>query len=110
MGTANRRNPDGPRNLAERREAEELDSIKTFHGFLQGTIPEGVTVRRFKKMNPDQAFTVIWFLQEVCHLLSDHYEMCHNCKVIYDAWGEGHRNEKTGRCFCGSCFDPDLRG
>jgi hypothetical protein len=64
-------------------------------------------VRRFERMDAEQAFTVIWFLQNVCRLLPEHYEMCHNCKDIYDSLNEGHYNEKTGRCFCGSCLDPD---
>lgn len=84
---------------------EEIEAIAIFHQFLQGHVPEGVSTRRFKKMNADQAFTVIWFLQEVCNLLPDHYEMCHNCQTIYDDWREGHYNEKTGKCYCGSC-DP----
>jgi hypothetical protein len=86
-----------------RREAE-LESIQKFHEFLQGTIPAGVTVRKIKKMNAKQAMTVVWFLQEICHILPDMYEMCDNCHEIYDSYGGGERNEKTGKFTCGECL------
>ncbi len=93
------------RRQEEERRCKELAAVTQFHDFLQGTIPDGVTVRKIKKMNPDQAFAVIWFLQECCHLLPDHYEMCWNCKGIFDVYAEGAYIEKTGRNYCYSC-DP----
>lgn len=100
-----------PRNYAlehadqKAEEQRELESVEKFHDFLQGKIPKGVTVRKFKKMNADQAFTVIWFLQECCHLVDDRFEMCHACKTIYNSHAEGAYVEKTGHCYCDSC-DP----
>lgn len=99
------RNYLAEREAKRKREEEELEAVKTFHRFLQGEIPKGVTVRRFKRMNPAQAFTVIWFLQEVCHLLSDRFEMCSNCEEMYDSYGEGHYYERRRQHYCGSC-DP----
>jgi len=87
----------------EKRRDKELEAVTTFHDFLQGTKPEGVTTRRFKKMNADQAFTVIWFLQEVCHLIPDQYEMCCNCKSIFDSYSGGLYVEKTGKHYCDNC-------
>jgi hypothetical protein len=95
------------RHKAELERERKLEAIQTFHSFLQGVIPKGYTVTRFKKMNAKQAFTVIWFLQEGCHLVSDQYEMCCNCESIYDSYSEGTYNEKTGNCYCDSCADPD---
>jgi hypothetical protein len=95
------------RQAEQKRRYDELDDVTKFHQFLQGEIPEGVTVKRFKKMNADQAFTVIWFLQEVCHLLDERFEMCDECKTIYDSYAEGNCGVMTGRCYCGSC---DLGG
>jgi hypothetical protein len=86
-----------------------LEAIQTFHGFLQGVPPKGYKVKPFKKMNAKQAFTVIWFLQERCHLLPDEYEMCSNCETIYDSYSEGTYNDKTGNTYCGSCPDPDAK-
>lgn len=80
-----------------------LAALTLFHNFLQGDIPEGVHVRKFRKMNPDQAFAVIWFLQEYCHLVSDQYEMCHGCVSIYDSSSGGIYDEKSGYHYCDSC-------
>ncbi len=91
------------RKLEDERKGKEFESVAKFHAFLQGHIPKGVTVHRFKKMNADQAFTVIWFLQECCHLIPEQYEMCHDCKSIYASYSEGHYDAKRGRCYCASC-------
>lgn len=94
------------RRAEEKRRQGELATVTQFHDFLQGKIPKGVTVKKFRKMTPDQAFSVIWFLQEVSHLLSDRFEMCDNCKVIYDSHSEGRYDDDKGRCYCDSC-DPE---
>ena len=90
--------------IAQRKHAEEeLESVKRFHAFLQGIIPKGCKVRKIKKMNPKQAFTVIWFLQEVCHLIDDRFEMCDSCESMYDSYYGGRYDEKTGHTYCDSC-------
>ena len=99
------RNYQAERQQREREREEEHANVTKFHNFLQGDIPEEVTVRKIKKMNPEQAMAVIWFLQECCHLLDDRFEMCHVCKVIYDSHSEGSYDEKAGHNYCGSC-DP----
>jgi hypothetical protein len=92
----------------ERQEQEcEYEAIRTFYRFLQGDVPEGYKVPRFRKLTAKQAFTVIWFLQEACHLLPDSYEMCFNCESIFDSYSEGSYNEKSGRNYCDSCSDLD---
>lgn len=89
---------------AQRKEEQsQLEVVEKFHRFLQGHIPDGVGVRKIRKMNADQAMTVIWFLQECCRLIDDRFEMCHACKMIYDSHAEGVCIEKTGRCYCDSC-------
>ena len=93
------------RHAEQLRRDEELDNIKKFHEFLQGKIPKGVTMRpRLKKMNAKQAFAVVWFLQEVCHLLPDEYEMCDNCQEIFDSYQGGEYEEKTGKHTCEECI------
>lgn len=82
---------------------KELESIQVFHQFLQGKVPPDVRTRKIKKMNPSQAFTVIWFLQEHCRLLSDRFELCSNCNDIYDSDSEGRFEETSGKHFCGGC-------
>lgn|ERR1700734_1014249 len=100
-----------PRNWALERaqqkeeEQKEFEAVETFHRFLQGQIPKGVIIRpKLRKMNADQAMAVIWFLQECCHLIDVRFEMCHTCKVIYNSHAEGAYVEKTGHCYCDSCY------
>ena len=98
------------RKQEQERRYQELLAIQTFSDFLQGTIPDGVTIQRshrVKKMTPAQAMSVIWVLQEVCHLLPDRYEMCSNCESIYDYNSEGRYIEKTGKCYCDTCAPSD---
>lgn len=100
-----RRNYQLEREQARKDEQRELESVQKFHEFLMGNKPKGISTRRIRKMNADQAMTVIWFLQEACHLIDDRFEMCHACKTIYDSHAEGAYIEKTGHCYCDSC-DP----
>jgi hypothetical protein len=97
------RNYRAEREKEQERRDKEIAAVKTFFEFLRGNIPEGISVARIKKMNAKQAFSVIWFLQEVCHLLPDQYEMCRDCELVYNAHREGRYIETTGRCYCGDC-------
>lgn len=84
-------------------ERDELAIVREFHAFLQGVLPEGVTTEKFRKMNPKQAFTVIWFLQEVSRVVDDRFELCANCNEVFDSYREGHYDEKRGKHYCGGC-------
>jgi hypothetical protein len=88
----------------QERHEDELEAVQKFHSFLQGEIPDGVTLGfKIRKMNAKQAMAVVWFLQECCRLIPDNYEMCFVCHYIYDSESEGHYDEKTGRCYCDNC-------
>ena len=88
----------------QERHEDELEAVQKFHRFLQGEIPDGVTLGcKIRKMNAKQAMAVVWFLQECCYLIPDNYEMCHTCKDIYDSYSGGHYDEKTGWCHCEAC-------
>ena len=95
--------------MNEERE-KTLEQLQIFHKFLQGTIPEGVSTCKIKKMNAKQAFTVIWFLQEVCQLIDGSFEMCDNCYMLFDSWSEGCYIEKKGKNYCGTCDPRALTG
>ncbi|MFR1153081.1 MAG: hypothetical protein ACLSF1_05405 [Bacteroides thetaiotaomicron] len=48
------------------RDWSDLEWIQEFHSFLQGDIPEGISLGdEYKvKLTPEQSSTVIWYLQE----------------------------------------------
>ena len=71
--------------------SEEItqEQIVEFYDFLQGKVPEGMTVKKPPKLSQEQAFTVIWFLQEHLCVLPDNFEQCSTCHVIYNSDFEG---------------------
>ncbi len=76
--------------------------IKELYDFLvSGTLPEGVTVGRWRKLSPSGAMTLIWFLQEITHVLPDNFEQCVDCKSVFNDDKEG---EHIGDdLFCDDC-------
>lgn len=80
-----------------------IDQVNQFFEYLQGEIPEGFVGVKSPKLSPQQAFDVIYILQENLHLLPDHYELCCQCHQLYDSWREGRIIR--GRFYCGCCYD-----
>ncbi len=68
-----------------------LDEVKKLYGFLQGETPEGFYIKAMPKLTPDQAFSVIYYLQEGMRILPDTYEKCRieGCNELYDSDNEG---------------------
>src|SRR4051812_47508295 len=66
-----------------------IERIRELHQFLQGNLPEGVKVRRPPRLTADQAWTVIWFVQEGMRAIPDHFERCSMCGDIFDSYSEG---------------------
>ena len=89
------------------RDWSDLEWIQEFHSFLQGDIPEGISLGdEYKvKLTPEQSSTVIWYLQEHFPILPDSIEMCDVCKRLYDSYSEGSYYEIEGKNFCGACED-----
>lgn len=86
-------------------EAITLEQVQELFDFLQGTIPEGIRLGRGHKprLTRNQAWTVIWYLQEHLGVLPDHYEKCHRrgCDSdLFDSWGEG-----CGALWCENCAE-----
>lgn len=67
------------------RNAISIEEVEKLYKFLQGEVPENITVKRPPRLSGRQAFTVVWFLQEVMHLLPDRYERCKTCGDLYDS-------------------------
>lgn len=83
------------------RDWSDLEWIQEFHSFLQGDIPEGISLGdEYKvKLTPEQSSTVIWYLQEHFPILPDSIEMCDVCKRLYDSYSEGCHYEIEGKNF-----------
>lgn len=83
----------------------DLEWIREFHNFLQGDIPESITLSDdYKvKLTPEQSSAVIWYLQEHFPVFPDNIDMCDTCKEMYDSDSEGCYYEIEGKHYCGSC-------
>ena len=49
-----------------------------------GELPEGVTMPDQPKLEQTQAFSVVWYLQEILQILPDNFEMCAVCNTVFD--------------------------
>lgn len=89
----------------DKREWLDLEWIEEFYRFLQGAIPESVSIAPHNrpKMTKKQAFTVIWYLQEHFPLLPDNIEQCFECKELFDTHCSGLYWETKGRHYCDGC-------
>lgn len=98
-----------------------LDLIIELFEFLQGKEVEHFTLKRRPKLTKNQAFTVIYYLQERMGLIPDKYEFCDGCHELFDAdYGLCHVDDKEqlkemrkigyrvtskdiGKTFCDDC-------
>lgn len=63
-----------------------FDQVEEFFEMLKGgSLPNGIAMENQPELNHEQAFSVIWFLQEHFKVLPDHIEMCVLCKDLFDA-------------------------
>lgn len=66
------------------------DKMQVFFEYLQGIkLPDG-THCKMPKLSAKKAFSVIWFLQEVMHVLPDNIEQCKDCLGLFDTDREGY--------------------
>jgi len=79
--------------------------ITEFYEFLQGKIPEAITIPESSqvRLTEKQAFIVIWYLQEHLRILPDHIERCDNCGDLYDTHSSGTYCEAHRKHYCGGC-------
>ena len=94
---------DGPTLCKNNSKKDWTKRIEELHAFLQGTLPEEVRMKRPPKLSAKMSMSIIWFLQEQTEVLPDHYDMCCECKDIYDSYSGGHYDENTGKCYCEAC-------
>ncbi len=82
----------------------DFEQTEKLFDFLRGgDPPDGITLKhRPRKMTPDQAFALIYVLQEAFHVIPDTIEICSYCGYLFDSECEGHTPD-TGKYFCDSC-------
>lgn len=90
------------------KEREDMDWIQEFNEFLQGKLPENISIpdEDIVKLTPNQAYSVLWYLREHFSILPDNFVKCDNCDDIFDDGKEGYYSEKgndIGHHFCGAC-------
>ena len=66
-----------------------LEQVDALYRFLQGEVPDCLHLPHHPRLSPQMAFRVIYYLQEVMHLLPDRYERCITCGGLYDSENEG---------------------
>jgi hypothetical protein len=83
----------------------DLEWVKEFYEFLQGTIPAEISIGRGHrpKMSAKKAMSIIWYLQEHFPVIPDHIERCNNCDELFDSWSEGIYWETKQKHYCGGC-------
>jgi len=84
------------------RESITLEEVEKLYRFLQGEIPKGFDIKAMPNLSPDQAFSVIYYLQEGLRILPDKYEKCcvDGCNTLYDSDSEG-----CLAMLCESCYE-----
>lgn len=92
----------------------DMERIEKFFSFLQGDVPPHVQMSddTTPKLTPDQAWSVIWFLQEVCHVLPVKFQRCDCCGDLYDSYRGGDYNEAGPLyrfCASDSCLSELMR-
>lgn len=64
--------------------------IERFYDFLQGKFhPDNIQMKDAPVLSADQAWHVIYCMQEYFGLFDDHFERCKDCGCIYDSQNEG---------------------
>ena len=91
----------------DKRADSDLEWIQDFYMFLQGEVPETISLRRnsIVKLSKQKAFTIIWYLQEHFSVFPDTIEQCSQCGELYDSESEGIYWGTKGKHYCGGCCD-----
>jgi hypothetical protein len=94
----------------DKRDWSDFEWIEEFYQFLQGNVPERITLGRGHsvKLRPKQAMAIIWYLQEHFPVFPDFIERCSVCDQLYDSNREGYYSEKRGKHYCSSCDEGNF--
>jgi hypothetical protein len=93
----------------EEKQIDPLEQTQEIFDFLQGKIPDGYKIPRKKipKLNAEQAWTVLWYLQNLYWQPTDSIERCDVCEQLYNTWAEGSCLDygKAPYSFCNNCIN-----
>lgn len=92
------------------KEKSDLETAEEFYRLLtEHELPEGYVMQDLPpKMTGEQAFSLIWFLQEALCVLPDHIGRCGGCGELYDTHHEhGDFVESKGEILCESCYEAE---
>ena len=73
-----------------------LELLNEFFMFLQGECPNAISVREMPKLNSQQAFSVIYYLQEHLPVFPDTIEKCDRCGELFDLFYSGTHCDVCG--------------
>lgn len=79
-----------------------IERVELLYQFLRGERVGSVQCAEMPHLSEDEAFSVIYFLQEEIEVLPDSVEQCQGCKCLLDADSEGYYREDVGH-YCDSC-------
>lgn len=66
------------------------EQVEQFYNWLQGiNCPKELHTENKMNLTDDQAFSVIYYLQEILGVLPDKFEKCNDCGCLYDSEAEG---------------------
>jgi hypothetical protein len=80
------------------KEEMPIEKIEELYKFLQGEVPECLSMKRPPHLSGKMAFRIIYYLQEVMGVIPDKFERCSTCGDIYNSEAEG--SSKTLHCDC----------
>lgn len=85
-----------------------FEETSELYKWLQGEKMEGYEIKNQPKLNEEQAFAVIYMLQEAYGFIPDNFEKCDVCGELYDSYIEGDaisdkNSNKTILC-CDGCL------
>lgn len=96
--------------MSETTERSDLEEIEEFYKLLvEHEIPDGYRMPNLPpRMTGEQAFSLIWFLQERLRCLPDNIKRCGCCDSLADEHSEFVRYVKSKKEFlCESCYQAE---
>jgi hypothetical protein len=86
-----------------------VEQVQEFYEFLQGNIPyndaQKIIFIKPPKISKATAVDIIYYLQEVAHIIPDTYESCKRCGDFFDSDNDGCL---AGFCECCGCQHPEF--
>jgi hypothetical protein len=100
-------------------ESTTIEQVQEFYEFLQGNRKETICKLGSKitwkqedmpKLSQEQAFAIIYYLQEALYILPDHYEKCKKCGDLFDSENDGCLGGYCDGCGCQHDYDSFENG